>query len=377
MKIVIAIDKFKGSASSVQLAQYIKDAILSYKADAKIVVVPIADGGDGTMVALKQLFQHDDVTPLSVNVPGPLKNLPQVKANYFIHHPSSTAYMDLATTSGLALVPKEQRDVMKTSTLGTGKMISNAIANGARHIVMGLGGSATCDGAMGILAALGCQFYDNSQHVLTPCGENLRHIASIDTSALASLVADVKFSLLVDVDNPLYGSRGAAAVFAPQKGASPQQVEVLDQGLKNFARFMPQGIDNMPGAGAAGGVAAGMAAFLGATLRQGIDFMLEVAHFDDVLDNAQLVITGEGRIDEQTAMGKAPMGVLKAARKRNIPVVALCGSMAPNVTASQLGFNKVIAVTPPSMPLQQAMKLDVTLENVRTAVLQLMANGDY
>ena len=166
-------------------------------------------------------------------------------------------------------------------------------------------------------------------------------------------------------------------MFAPQKGASPQQVEVLDQGLKNFARFMPQGIDNMPGAGAAGGVAAGMAAFLGATLRQGIDFMLEVAHFDDVLDNAQLVITGEGRIDEQTAMGKAPMGVLKAARKRNIPVVALCGSMAPNVTASQLGFNKVIAVTPPSMPLQQAMKPDVTLENVRTAVLQLMANGDY
>lgn len=377
MKIVIAIDKFKGSASSMQLSKCIKDAILSCKVDAKIVVVPIADGGDGTMLALKQLFKHDEVTPLTVDVPAPLKHLPQVEAHYFIHHPSSTAYMDLATASGLALVPKDQHDVMKTSTLGTGRMISDAISHGARHIVMGLGGSATCDGAMGILAALGCQFFDNAQHILTPCSENLQHIASINVSGLTSRVADVQFTLLVDVDNPLYGPRGAPAIFAPQKGASPRQVEELDSGLRNFARFMPQGVDNMPGAGAAGGVAAGMAAFLGASFRQGIDFILAVAHFDDMLANAQLVITGEGRIDEQTAMGKAPMGVLNAARKHNIPVVALCGSMAPNVTASLLGFNRVIAITPPSMPLQQAMQPDVTLENVRTAILQLMASSHY
>lgn len=298
----------------------------------------------------------------------PILNLNPIDAHYLLDESNRTAYMDLATASGLTLVPPLSRDIMSASTFGTGEMIADALSHGATHIVMGLGGSATCDGAMGILSALGCEFLDADMKHLMPCGSNLGRIAHVDVSGMTVAKQGIKFTLLTDVNNPLYGPQGAAHVFGPQKGASPLQVDELDNGLKNFAQFMPQGVAHIAGAGAAGGVAAGMVAFVDATITPGIDYVLDMAHFDDTIADAQLVITGEGRIDEQTAMGKAPSGVLKAARRYNVPVIALCGLIAPGIDISQLGFDRVIEVSPHNMPLHEAMKIATTLSNVEKAI---------
>lgn len=371
MKIVIAIDKFKGSATAQQLAQCIEDTIAHHMPDAITCQVPIADGGDGTMHAIKTIMGNK-VKEHTVKVHSPILNLKPIEAQYLLDEFSHTAYMDLATASGLTLVPHMSRDIMSASTFGTGEMIDNALNHGATHIVMGLGGSATCDGAMGILNALGCDFLDSDMKRLKPCGRNLARIAHVNASAMPVMAQGIKFSLLTDVNNPLYGAQGAAHVFGPQKGASPLQVEELDNGLKNFARFMPSGVADLPGSGAAGGVAAGMVAFVGATITPGIDYVLEKAHFDEIIADAQLVITGEGRIDDQTMMGKAPLGVLRAARRHNVPVIALCGSLAPSIEVSQLGFEKIIPVTPTSMPLELAMETSTTLMNVENAIADLM-----
>lgn len=373
MKIVIAVDKFKGCATSQQLAQCIHDTIGSNLPNANIVTVPIADGGDGTMQAFKGIISKHSATSRRIMVPAPLPELPLVDAEYLLESDSMTAYLDLATASGLALVPPQQRDVMRASTYGTGLMISDAMSNGAKHVVMGLGGSASCDAAMGILAALGCTFLDHNNQPLTPCGGSLNNIKRIDTTQLNLSIAHTRFTLLTDVNNPLTGPNGAAAIFAPQKGASPQQVIELEHGLKNFVSFLPAGIDTMSGAGAAGGVAAGMAAFLGATIVPGIDFLLNMAQFNEIIADADLVITGEGRIDNQTMMGKAPAGVLRAAKQFNIPVIALCGSIAPGTNSASLGFSSIIEVSPHDMPLAQAMDTKTTLTNVSNAVGSLVS----
>ena len=367
MKIVIAIDKFKGSATAQQLAQCINDAIVRKMPDAITCQVPIADGGDGTMHAIKTIMGNK-VKEHMVMVHRPILNLNSVEAQYLLDESNHTAYMDLATASGLTLVPPLSRDIMSASTFGTGEMIADALSHGATHIVMGLGGSATCDGAMGILNALGCEFLDADMKHLMPCGSNLGRIAHVDVSGMSLPEQGIKFTLLTDVNNQLYGPQGAAHVFGPQKGASPLQVDELDNGLKNFAQFMPQGVAHIAGTGAAGGVAAGMVAFVDATLTPGIDYVLDMAHFDEIIADAQLVITGEGRIDKQTAMGKAPSGVLKAARRYNVPVLALCGSISPGTDISQLGFDCVIEVSPHNMPLHEAMKTATTLSNVEKAI---------
>ena len=369
MKIIIAVDKFKGCATQEQLSSVIAHTIRCHMPQAQVVQVPVADGGDGTMQVIARLLKGR-VEERHIEVPAPLRNLPPVDAVYLLDNDSATAYMDLATASGLALVPIGERDVMHASTLGTGLMISDAIDHGARHIVLGLGGSATCDGGMGVLAALGCEFLDKDLHQLYPCGKNLLSVEHVDIQALKT--KDVRFTLLADVDNPLYGNRGAARIYAPQKGASPNQVEALDDGLEHFAGFMPTGMAQKPGAGAAGGVAGGMMAFLDARIMPGVDALLELMHFDGILDGAQLVITGEGRIDEQTGMGKAPAGVLRAAKRNGVPVVALCGSVASGVDAAVLGFSKIIPVTPSDMPLAQAMETATALKNVEIAVATLI-----
>lgn len=369
MKVVIAIDKFKGSASSLQLSQVIGREIARRCPTVHVVSVPIADGGDGTMRCIKDVVGGKAVTR-HVSVSAPLHHLPPVDAQYIAH--GDTAYMDLATASGLELVPDGCRDVMMASTFGTGEMILHAIAHGAKHIVLGVGGSATCDSATGLLAALGFKFLDKSENELLPCGENLIKISSINSDNVDARVYNAQFTLLSDVDNPLYGINGAAYVFAPQKGASPQQVIQLDRGLRHFAALLPHHVAQQPGAGAAGGVAAGMLAMLNVTIKSGIDTLLEMSHFDDIIGDAQLVITGEGRIDNQTLHGKAPAGVLKAAQRKGVPVIALCGSIAPGTDTAKMGFKQVVAVTPPEMPLRQAMNTDTTLHNVATAIRSII-----
>ncbi len=371
MKIVIAVDKFKGCATSQQLAQRIHNTIKSQTPDVDIIIVPIADGGDGTLEAFKTLLAHKASALQHIQVSAPLPQLPTVDAEYLLDDDLHTAYLDLATASGLALVPHQLRDVMRTSTFGTGQIIRDAINKGANHVVMGLGGSATCDAAMGILAALGYKFLDDKQQPLTPCGQNLRLIKHIDTTGLNPAIAHTRFSLLTDVNNQLTGPNGAAAIFGPQKGASPEQVIELERGLENFASFLPEGTSFINGAGAAGGVAAGMVGLLGATIVPGIDFLLNMAHFNEIIADANLVITGEGRIDNQTLMGKAPAGVLQAAKQQNIPVIAICGNIAPRTETSLLGFDRVIEVTPHNMPLEQAMDTKTALALVERAILNL------
>lgn len=375
MKIVVAIDKFKGSATSAQLARAIESAIKKELPLCKVVKVPIADGGDGTMLAIKEIL-GEKVTVHKVKVHRPLPFLKQLRAQYLLDEASHTAYMDLATASGLALVPPDQRDIMSASTLGTGEMIADAIIKGARHIVLGLGGSATCDGGMGLLSAMGCCFANDNGKAINPCASSLRFIKMIDTWDMDIFTRDVQFTLLTDVNNPLLGPNGAAAVFAPQKGATPHQVTLLEQGLRNFSLHMPTDVTQKPGAGAAGGVAAGMMAFLNATVEPGIDWILNMAHFERAIANALLIITGEGRIDNQTSRGKAPAGVLRAATLYNIPVIALCGSIDPQFKPKGLRFSQVICVTPPDMPLEKAMDTRTTLANVRRTIRNLIASWE-
>ena len=375
MKIVIAIDKFKGSATSAQLSLCIRQAILEALPKAHVISVPIADGGDGTMQALKQILGKR-VMVRTVQVDSFLPDKISLFADYLIDPISHTAYMDLATTCGLALVSPLKRNVMMANTSGAGMMISDAIEQGASHIVLGLGGSATCDGGLGLLNCLGFKFLDNKGNALFPAGCNLHAISHIDTENVNPKLKDTKFTLLTDVDNPLLGSNGAAAVFAPQKGASPQNVEQLERGFINFIRLMPDGekIASTRGAGAAGGVVAGMTAFLNAIIVHGIDWILEKTDFENTIADAQLIITGEGRIDQQTAMGKAPAGVLRAAQKHDIPVIALCGSIAQGTDVSRLGFSCVSPVTPSGMPIEQAMETHTTLKNVKRAITTIIDN---
>lgn len=374
MKIIIAIDKFKGCASSQQLSQAINTAILKCLPEAQVITVPIADGGDGTLQCIKSILGSEAKTH-HVSVPAPLPHLPMVDAEYVTL--GDTAYMDLATASGLTLVPLEQRDIMTTSTIGTGKMISHAIKHSISSIVLGLGGSATCDGGIGILSALGFKFLDNDGNKLPPNPTSLSDISKIDSSDVDEKVMHTQFTLLSDVDNPLCGDNGAAHVFAPQKGASQQQVELLDNGLKHFATLLPPYIAHQPGAGAAGGVTAGMTAMLNATIKPGIYTLLELADFDNIISDADLIITGEGRIDKQTMHGKAPAGVLNVAQRQGIPVIALCGSIAPGTDTSKMGFKEVIAVTPPGIPLEQALDTTSTLNNITSAITSHLFSSRY
>lgn len=370
MNIVIAIDKFKGCATSQQLAGAIKEAILEKNPCNVVTTIPIADGGDGTLQALELLLANR-VKSLVVRVKGPLPHLPSVDARYLIDKEAQEAFVELATASGLALVPREERDVMLSSTASTGVVLAHAINSGARHIVLGLGGSATTDCGMGVLWALGVRFLDASGNALEPSGENMLRVKTIDTSHLSQAVSDTHFTLLTDVDNPLYGCNGTAWVYGPQKGANAQQVRRLDRGLRNLASFMPAHVPQLAGAGAAGGVAAGMMAFLNAEIVSGAEALLRLAHFDSLLDDAQLVITGEGRFDSQSTMGKAPWVVMEAARKRGVPVIAVCGSVEPGLDAAQLGLEQLIAVTPPNMPLEQAMDTATALGFVKKALVNI------
>lgn len=373
MNVLIAIDKFKGCATSLQLAGAIRDAILERDPMATVTAIPIADGGDGTLDALDFILGNK-VKSRKVIVKGPLPHLPSVNARYLLNKDAGEAYVELASASGLALVPRSERDVMLASTASTGVVLAHAINSGARHIFLGLGGSATTDCGMGILWALGVRFLDAKGNSLEPCGENMLHVCKVDTSRLSAAVKSTRFTLLTDVNNPLYGDNGAAQVFAPQKGATSAQVRLLDKGLKVMARLMPSHVPLMAGAGAAGGVAAGMVAFLNAEIKPGAQALLGLARFDDLLNDAQLVITGEGVIDSQTAMGKAAWAVLNKAHNRGVLVVAICGSVEPGLNVAQLGFDKVIAVTPQSMPLEQAVNTATALALVKDAVKEMEIN---
>lgn len=325
-KIVLAIDSFKGCLSSQQVEEAVRRGLQVALPACQVVCVPVSDGGEGILPVLVRLSgaRYD-----CAEVSGPLGQ--PVTARYAMGSDRlHTAYIELASASGLPLVAPEQRDPLRTTTLGVGQLILHALSKGCRHVILGIGGSATNDAAMGLLSALGIRFLDREGKLLPGCGASLAAVASIDRSRITPLLKGITMDVVCDVASPFFGPEGAAYVFAPQKGASPTVVKQLDEGLRSLAGVLYQttGVDvqQLPGAGAAGGVGGALAALLGAQLLPGIDYVLDALQFDHLIAGADLVITGEGHADAQSLMGKVVSGVLKRTRAHHVPVVLLCGA---------------------------------------------------
>lgn len=345
MKIVIASDKFKGSITSAQVADAVATGIRSVLPDAELLPLALADGGEGTAGALSLALGAHTILCHTVD---PLMR--PIEARYGIADMPKglTALIDMASSGGLALLADDVRNPMVTTTAGLGIMIADAYTRGCRNYVIGIGGSATCDGGMGMLSVLGVRFLNDKGHTLAPTGASLGKIFSLDMSHAHTDILGCDFTVLCDVANPLYGPDGAACVFAPQKGATPEQVLALDAGLRNYARILnnSMGCDVawQRGAGAAGGLGAAFIAFFNAYLRSGADVVLDSVGFDDALANADLVITGEGHLDNQTLMGKLPAAVLRRASAAGVPVVAIAGIVDDTHALLRAGFAAVRSI---------------------------------
>ncbi|EKT60264.1 glycerate kinase [Providencia burhodogranariea] len=355
MKIIIAPDSFKESMSAELAANAVKQGFQSVFPDANYLCLPIADGGEGTVDALIAAIGGERVT---LEVSGPLNE--PVIASYGLLHQGRTAVIEMAEASGLMLVEPSDRNPMLTSSYGTGQLIKDALNKSVKQIILGIGGSATVDGGVGMLQALGVHFYDNQQQVLGLGGEVLNHIATIDISGLDPRLKDCTIDVACDVDNPLVGERGAAAVFGPQKGATPEMVLTLDKGLNQFANVIEgiTGTDyrHLAGGGAAGGISVAAAAFMEAQLKAGIDIVIQAVNLEKELIDTDLVIVGEGSMDGQTAGGKAPIGIAKMAAKHNVPVIALSGVLGKGVEAlHQEGIDALFSILPRLCTLQDAL----------------------
>lgn len=327
MKIVVAPDSFKESLSAMEVAQAIEKGFRAVFPDAQIEKIPMADGGEGTVQSLVDATGGKIITK---EVTGPLGE--KVTAFFGVLGDGKTAVIEMAAASGLHLVPVEKRNPLLTTTRGTGELILAALDEGVDHLIIGIGGSATNDGGSGMAQALGARLLDKDRNEIAPGGGSLDKLANIDISELDARLQNVKIEVACDVDNPLIGQDGASHVFGPQKGATPEMVEQLDQNLAHYAtilaRDLGKDVAHIPGAGAAGGLGAGLLAFLDAELKSGIDIVIAATDLEEKIKDADLVITGEGKIDSQTIHGKTPIGVAKTAKKFNIPVIAICGSIA-------------------------------------------------
>ncbi len=370
-KITVASDSFKGSLTSMQVADNVERAVKEVFPDCHVQKIDVADGGEGTVEALVSSLGGEYV---DVEVAGPIGR--KVTARYGIIDEGRTAVIEMAVASGLPLISPEERNPLKTSTYGTGMMIRDALNRGCRKFLVGIGGSATNDGGTGMLSALGFMFLDKDGYVLEGTGENLARITSVCDADVPREISEAEFTVACDVDNPFCGPAGAAYVFAPQKGADEAMVRCLDEGLASFAgvisRYTGQMVADLPGAGAAGGLGGAFKAFLGARLTRGIEIVLDAIGFDGKIAGSSLVITGEGSVDAQTLMGKTPSGVLARASKLGIPVMVLGGKVDASVDFLKAGFSAVCQVTPEDMSLEDAMKADIAGENIFNAVIRLL-----
>lgn len=372
MKIVIASDSFKGSMSSLDVATAASAGVIEVYPDSEIVSVNVADGGEGTVEAIVDALGGEIV---KVQVSDPLGR--KIETSYGIA--GETAILEMAAASGLPLLTAEERNPWATSTLGTGEMIMDAIARGCRKFLVGIGGSATNDAGVGMLQAMGFRFYDANGELITQgCGCVLGSIARIDDSLVSAAVKESQFTVACDVDTPFCGPEGAAPVFAPQKGADAEMVKRLDEGMASFAKVITEkyAIDIVPvaGAGAAGGMGGAFRAFLGATLKKGIDMVLDAIDFDTTIQGANLVITGEGKVDFQTAKGKTAAGVLNRAKQQHIPVVAIGGCVEMCDSLVQMGFAGIYPILEEKVPLEIAMQRDFAMNNVRKTVARIVPN---
>ena len=362
MKVLIATDSFKGSLTSQEAGKALARGVWGVVPECEVEIVPIADGGEGTAEVLTRALGGEIV---ECEVSDPLGRT--ITAQYGMA--GEVALIDFASAAGLMLISPEERNPLKTTSQGVGEMIIDALSRGARHIFLGLGGSATNDCGVGMLQALGCRFLDSDGREVVGCGGNLHQIAAIDHTAIDEQLEGVDVTLVVDVLSPLCGERGATHTFAPQKGATPEQVEMLEEGVRHLAHLLSEmwggNITQLAGAGAAGGAGGGVVALAGARLRRGIDVVLEAVEFARRVQGADLVITGEGRIDAQTLLGKAPSGVLAVAKDAGVRVVAVGGSVAMTSELAESDFAEILAATPEDMPLQKALKREVAQDNLQ------------
>ena len=371
MKIVIAPDSYKESLSAQQVATQIELGFREIFPDAHYVKLPVADGGEGTVGAMVAATNGKIIR---LDVTGPLGET--VNAFYGLSGDESCAYIEMAAASGLELVPAAQRDPLITTSYGTGELIRNALDKGVEHFIIGIGGSATNDGGSGMVQALGAQLLNKEGRQIGYGGGQLPELVSIDMSQFDSRIKHCRFEVACDVTNPLLGEEGASAVFGPQKGASAELVKQLDNALAHYAEVIHRELDidvlSIAGGGAAGGMGVALHAFCHAELRRGIEIVTEALGLDELVRDATLVITGEGRIDSQTIHGKVPIGVAKVAKRYNKPVIGIAGSLTKDVgVVHQHGLDAVFSVLYTICTLEEA--LDNAAENVRLSARNIAA----
>lgn len=368
MKVVIAIDSLKGSLSSVDAGNAIKEGVLEVCPDAEVVVKPLADGGEGTIEALVQGMKGIEY---KIEVHGPLGK--KVTASYgIIEEGEKTAIIEMAQAAGITLVSKQERNPLYTTTYGVGEIIKDAIHRGCRKFIVGIGGSATNDAGVGMMQALGYKFYDVDGNLLGFGGQILDKIHRIDQTEALKELSECSFKVACDVDNLLYGKNGASYIYGPQKGATEEIVKILDNGLINLSKVVNNTYENTPGAGAAGGLGYGFMTFLGGKLESGIDIILKEINLEEDIKDADVVVTGEGRLDAQTIMGKAPIGVAKLAKKYSKKVIALGGSLTNDAyKVNEHGIDAVFSIVNEPMTLEKAMESEVAKFNLKMTAKQI------
>ena len=369
MKIVIASDSFKGSLTSAEVAQAATRGIKANYPDCEVVTVHVADGGEGTVEAVVKALGGEIIT---ANVSDPLGR--PINARYGMV--GDKAIIEMAAASGLTLLRPNERNPWLTSTHGTGELIIDAIQRGCRQFLIGIGGSATNDAGTGMLQALGVRFYNaNNQEITDCCGGRLHEIARINDSKVAESVRQSQFTVACDVDTPFCGREGATVVFAPQKGADTHMVQQLEKGMASLAKVIENKyhipIAFMAGAGAAGGMGGALHAFLNATLKRGIDMVLDTIDFDTIIQGADLIITGEGKIDHQTAKGKTAKGILARAKAQDIPVIAIGGSVERCESVEQMGFAGIYPISEENIPLEIAMQPTIAAANIEKTIKKI------
>ena len=371
MNILIAVDSFKGSLPSRSLADAIEQGIREAGCQGPVAKVPIADGGEGTC---DTLLDGLGGTPVTLTVKGPL--FEDVQASYGILG-GDTAIMEMSACSGLPLVPVEKRNPLNTTTYGLGQMILDAMERGCREFIIGIGGSATNDGGIGMLSALGCKFLDEQGDSLTPVGGALSHIRYAKTTGMPETLKECHFLIACDVENPFYGEQGAACIFGPQKGADPACVQFLDRGLRHWAGIIEAqcgiNVGPMKGAGAAGGLGGGFSAFLGADLKPGAEIIFDYLGMESKIREADLIITGEGRLDHQSIMGKAPSAMARLAARHGKPIIAMAGHVSDDaVSLHDHGMTAMFSIADGPISLEEAMDPAIASRLVTKKTAQIM-----
>jgi glycerate kinase len=355
MKIIAAPNAFKGSLSAREAASAIARGLRRAAPRADVVELPVADGGDGTRDAIVAALAGDTHR---VRVLDPLGR--PISAEFGLVHAGRTGVVDVASASGLARLEPTERAPLRASSFGTGELIGHALRAGAERVLLGVGGSATVDGGLGLLSALGARFLDAEGVELAPSGAALRRLAAIDDSGLAATLGGREIVILADVDNPLCGPHGAAETFAAQKGASPSEQAELARGLANLGELLERharcAVRSISGAGAAGGIPAALLALAGARVVSGIDFILDLLAFDERAVGAELVLTAEGRLDQQSLANKAPFGVARRAARLDIPTIALAGSVADDFDVTASPFSAALSIQRAALPLEAALE---------------------